>query len=123
MKAGAADFMGKPVRFTDVLQVLEAQLQLTWVNESKVDTEKSAADVPPPDAWVLPPEDDLRRLDKIALTGNVRKLREAVEELEHNPDWKPFCEPLLTFCAGYRLNAVRQNLRDALQELERRKTS
>lgn len=120
LKAGAANFMSKPIRFTDVLQMLEGQLHLTWINESSRDDEQSTADVPPPEEWVLPPLEEVRKLDEIARTGNVRKLREAVEALEATPEWKPFCEPLLTFCAGYRLNAVRENLKDAILELERR---
>ena len=120
LQAGAADFMGKPVRFTDLLQVLEAQLQLEWINEAAGESRGSAADVPKPEDWVLPPIKEIHALEDIVRTGNVRKLREALEKLEENPKWKPFCEPLLTFCAGYRLNTVREKLRDAKQELKRR---
>jgi hypothetical protein len=69
---------------------------------------------------VLPSVEEVHELEEICKTGNVRKLREALERLETDVSLKPFCEPLLTFCAGYRMNAAREHLEEARKELDRR---
>jgi signal transduction histidine kinase/FixJ family two-component response regulator len=114
LKAGACEFMGKPVRFTDLLQVLEAHLQLQWVNASEKRSEPVEIEQEVSGDITLPPLDQLQALQEIGKTGNIRKLREALEVLGKDAKWSPFCEPLLTMCAGYRLNAVQQKLEEAI---------
>ncbi len=116
---GAVDYMGKPVRFTDLLKVLETQLQLQWENEAEPGSvsEEGALGQDKPDApvEVVPQEEVLRELNSLAQVGNVRKLRERIESLQdENRDLIPFCETLLTMCASYRVNAVLQKLESHL---------
>lgn len=120
MSMGAVDFMTKPVRFTDLLKVLETQLELSWRNEGEGRSERSSGSdagggTEGEVAEVVPGEEILRELHTLAQVGNVRKLRSRIENLqEENREFVPFCESLLTMCASYRVNAVLQKLQTLL---------
>jgi signal transduction histidine kinase/DNA-binding response OmpR family regulator len=114
---GAADFMGKPLRFTDLLKVLETQLELNWKNEDEADEQEKSNIRESIEETAKPDISVLRDLETLAQSGNVRKLRERLELIQQTDrEFRSFCEPLLTLCASYRLNAVLQSIQRLIKQ-------
>jgi len=120
LSAGAAAFLGKPVRFTDLLNLLEEHLGVVWTEEEERDETEAAKEVSGPlTGHKLPDASRLLDIRELARAGNVRELKNHLEGLrEAVPEYAEFCEQLLTLCQGYRINAVLDSLEDSLKRKE-----
>ncbi|MCC5846218.1 MAG: response regulator [Verrucomicrobia bacterium] len=110
LTAGAVDVLSKPIRFMDVLEVLQKHLSVEWVYGDKV---RNAVEEPPDtdEEMVMPPEPVLRQLLSFARAGDVRKLRETVAYMRgQEPQLDRFCRLISGLCANYQMNALVETL-------------
>lgn len=106
LTAGAADVLSKPVRFMDVLEVLQKHLGMEWTYGDSRKPE-AEAETGPEEPMVMPPEPVMRQLLNFARAGDVRKLRETVEYMRgQEPQLDRFCRLVAGHCANYQMNAL-----------------
>jgi CheY-like chemotaxis protein len=106
LAAGAVDVLSKPIRFMDILEVLQKHLSLEWIYG---DQKKAAPEEPldSGEAIQLPPEPVLRQLLDFARAGDVRKLRETAAYMRgQEPQLDRFCRVVSGLCANYQMNAL-----------------
>jgi signal transduction histidine kinase/DNA-binding NarL/FixJ family response regulator len=100
--AGASAFLAKPIDRHLLLQELGLQLALTWIEAPHPSPPAQAV----PDL-VAPPQADLEELHRLALTGNMRALRErAIQISSQSSACKPFCDKLLQLAGSYQSKAI-----------------
>lgn len=88
--AGCDDFLTKPLHFDEVLDRLQAHLELEWTYESLTffNFDEDPEDTRP---IVLPHRETLHNLLKLADLGNITGIQEILEDLNHqNPEFEPF---------------------------------
>ncbi|HAA31300.1 MAG TPA: hypothetical protein DCE56_30815, partial [Cyanobacteria bacterium UBA8553] len=88
LAAGCNDFISKPIRIEELLERLKRHLRLEWVYESKENCEESNVDFGEsrfsinPAVMVIPPDEKMKVLYKLALIGDVIALQEKATKLE-----------------------------------------
>ncbi len=93
LKAGAVDFLVKPVQAEELLEKLSQHLPIQWIYETESLTgsnQKSASQ-----EWVIPPAELLDELFNLALRGNLKEITkkaEAIGELDSN--YLPFASKI-----------------------------
>lgn len=105
LSAGAVDVLGKPLRFMDLLQLLQKHLGVEWIYGDQA----APAAEPPADSaeMCFPPDPVMRQLLNFARAGDVRKLRETVEYMRgQEPQLDLFCRKISDFCSNYQINAM-----------------
>ncbi len=124
LAAGAAEFMPKPLRYGDLLKVLETLLSIEWeLRDSGAADKAPGADAAAREALEIPPLEVLEALLGLALAGNVRQLREQAELLSRGESrYRPFAEQLLALSATYQINAIQALLRRHLPKREETQT-
>ena len=81
--------------------LLSLQLGISWT----VDATTTVVDAPP--ALVAPPPADLEELHQLALTGNMRAIRERAAALATaDAAFKPFCDKLQQLAGSYQSKAI-----------------
>jgi signal transduction histidine kinase/CheY-like chemotaxis protein len=106
LAAGAADVLGKPVRFMDVLRILQRFLEIEWIYGDS-NLEGGEAPVPTDEPVTPPPDPVLRQLLSFARAGDIRKLRETVDYMRgQEPRLDPFCRKVSSLCSNYQMNAL-----------------
>ena len=99
---GCDDYLPKPFREEELLEVLQRQLDLTW--ERKIPTDAS-------DGHALPDAAEARQLLAYARRGDATGLRTALKKLaKARPEVRGFVEELDRIAAGYRMREVRTRL-------------
>jgi CheY-like chemotaxis protein len=106
LAAGANAFLSKPIDREALLDLIAARLGLAW--------QYGAAPPPGPQAdevdaepLLAPPADELRVLHTLALTGNMRSLRERAAHLVRlDSRYRPFGDKLNALAAGYQSKAI-----------------
>jgi CheY-like chemotaxis protein len=84
LEAGASAFLAKPIQSEELLQLLQTQLQLTWIYDQPVaaatTTGKSRTTIDP--ANLAPPSpDNLELLRDLAMSGRLQLLKQKVRDL------------------------------------------
>lgn len=111
---GASAFLPVPARLADVLELLGHHLGIAWEESgherAPPSPEASPEDIP------CPPREVLEKFLALARTGNVRLLRESVERFRRESSaYTEFCNQLVSFCAGYQINAMTEWLRERIE--------
>ncbi|SFU87035.1 ATP-binding protein [Pseudoduganella namucuonensis] len=106
LAAGASAFVAKPIEQEVLLRTLEAQLGLRWVYEAAPapeDEEDGEEPEPPP----LPPPEEMAVLHRLALTGNMRKIRQHADHLKQlDPRYAWLARRLHSLAANYQSKAI-----------------
>lgn len=107
LRAGAADVLSKPVRFVDLLEVLQKRLAVEWTYEAPQQDAPLQAPIDAVDNLLRPPDPVLRQLLGFARAGDVKRLRETVDYMRgQEPQLDPFCRRMSDLCANYQMNAL-----------------
>jgi PAS domain S-box-containing protein len=105
LSAGANDFLAKPFRLPQLLDLLGHHLQLEWMIEPAGD------EAPPPASSSLPvlppPRGDLDSLYDLAMQGDVRGIINQAERLRRG-GYAPFADVLLALANGFKIKELRQ---------------
>jgi PAS domain S-box-containing protein len=116
LEAGCDGFLAKPIHRDALLAQLAALLDLTWLR-----AEPRAATEPDSEAsvWELPQADELAVLLRMAQQGDVKALRDGVDQLEaRNGVYAPFCAELRSWAKQYRLKQIRSHLEALLAAMQ-----
>ncbi len=102
LEAGASAFLAKPIQSEELLQMLQTQLQLTWIYDQPIaaattTTGKSRTTIDP--ANLAPPSpDNLELLRDLAMSGRLQLLKQKVRDLTQadqcSPDFAAVIEQL-----------------------------
>ncbi|MEO1295445.1 MAG: CHASE2 domain-containing protein [Cyanobacteria bacterium J06636_16] len=111
-EAGAVAFLPKPIQIEDLLQTLEAQLDLTWeygpVDAAKVSSAITSEEI---GSITAPSPEDIDRLHLLAMTGNLDGIDEQLDCLEfENPALQPFASELRELTSSFQVKSIRQFL-------------
>lgn len=107
LEAGCDDFLSKPVRFEDLLSLLEQHLDLIWEDAP------SSQETPPTQTQLLalPPDDELQALISAANIGDILDVRDRLARLERSdPSLSSFVQSLEEFSNAFRIDLIREKL-------------
>jgi signal transduction histidine kinase/DNA-binding NarL/FixJ family response regulator len=113
MAAGANAFIAKPIDRKRLLEQVEAQLGLHWIVDERVST------VPPlepsDEPLVTPPLAELEVLHRLAMSGNMRRIREEAAQLAaREPRCQRFAERLQALAGAYQTKAILNLVKEQL---------
>ncbi len=107
---GCQAFVGKPVLESELMEALQRNLGLQWVNYRS-----AAAILPsrPTDQFARLGEEDRAELIRLARLGHVHGLQRVLERmLEQDPTLRACCEQVRAFVAQYDIESLLEHLTD-----------
>ena len=118
-QVGCHAFLPKPVRFEQLLELLETHLQLEWIYEQdlKIQTKKPEKNknsvYPVYDLMVIPPQQEIAILLDLAMRGDIGEILEKITELEKlDHEFTQFTQKIRSLSESFQ----EQNLLQCLQE-------
>ncbi|WFB34816.1 ATP-binding protein [Kiritimatiellota bacterium B12222] len=117
LRAGANAFVGVPIRFADLLEILREELSLVWI-EGDSPVQKDNAPIQKVTMSEIPPPIELlEELLELSRSGNVRQLKVRLQEIQDDDhQTTSFCSRMLSLCAHYRVNAILKELETLVEE-------
>jgi hypothetical protein len=117
LAAGCDDFLPKPFRDTELVQILGRQLELEWTHAS----DASNAPVAATESDGLPDPADLSALLDAARRGAIGELRLLLGALGKNrPDCAKFTGRITAMAQAYEMERIRIYLEQALGHVNQR---
>jgi signal transduction histidine kinase/FixJ family two-component response regulator len=105
MAAGVKAFLTKPIELAPLLQEIGRLLNLTWIRESPQEPTRSGGDRI--ESTGIPDPAHMKPLLELAKAGNMRAIREKVEELAIlNECYRPFADRIAELALGYQSKAL-----------------
>jgi signal transduction histidine kinase/DNA-binding response OmpR family regulator len=116
--AGANLFLPKPVQAEVLLQILQEQLNLTWVYEQATIPDTASTTEPLQTQDVIPPASEIvQRLHDLLMDGDTQEILSMVAELaESNPSMAPFSEQVTQLAARFQLKQLQTLLEHYLAQ-------
>lgn len=115
LAAGAAEVVGKPLRFFSVMELFHKHMGLEWITGGSRETPDPADPQSPAEDISVPPEPMLRQLLSLARAGNIRRVKEQTETLlQQNSEWETFGQHILKMTGNYQVNALVEWLQQRL---------
>ncbi len=125
LAAGCNDFISKPIRIEELLERLKRHLRLEWVYESKENCEESNVDFGEsrfsinPAVMVIPPDEKMKVLYKLALIGDVIALQEKATKLEQLEEkFKPFAAELHQLAKNFQVKKLQEFIKQYMTSNE-----
>jgi signal transduction histidine kinase/CheY-like chemotaxis protein len=116
LAAGATAFLPKPIAREDLLDLIAARLGLEWEYIERPEA-LPELDGDAVTTLVAPSSDELRVLHRLALTGNMRTLRERAARLATlDPRLQPFGDRLSALASAYQSKAILALVKQHLDE-------
>jgi len=113
--AGCDDFLGKPVMFEELLRMLAAQLDITWLTADQTpiaENETLVESAPSPAAIALPPE-LAAQLSVASERGDIRAVIRLLDQLaERDPRYGSFVEQLRQMAKNFQVDEIANILRN-----------
>ncbi|OCR02129.1 hypothetical protein BCD67_22845 [Oscillatoriales cyanobacterium USR001] len=123
LDAGANAFLPKPVEVSELFNLLEKQLGVSWVYaepKTAESTTKLSGQNSSNESLVIPPLETLEILHDLAKKGNLKGIIKQAEELKKlNEQWIPFAEKISEMAKGFQ----EKQLRVFLDEHQAKSTS
>ena len=106
--AGANLFLPKPVQAEVLLQILQEQLNLTWIYEQATIPDPASKTEPLQTQDVIPPASEIvQRLHDLLMDGDTQEILSMVAELaESNPSMASFSEQVTQLAARFQLKQL-----------------
>jgi CHASE2 domain-containing sensor protein/nitrogen-specific signal transduction histidine kinase/DNA-binding NarL/FixJ family response regulator len=109
LAAGAAQFLPKPIQFTDLLATLESLLAVQWVYADPLAT-PPATDASL--AMVAPSPSVIEMLYHLSMMGDVESIEGTLRALvAENPQFVPFATEIHNLAASFQTGKIRQFLK------------
>lgn len=119
-EAGSNDFITKPFRLQQLIDLLGKHLGIEWVYEESGEPVPEPGDVTAGpaqrDGMIVPPPNTLSLLFDLAMRGNILAITARAEELAAEPHYVPFATHLRALAKGFKLKQIREFVRHAMQE-------
>ncbi len=108
LKAGANDFLPKPVQAERLLQTLEQCLSLTWIYDESRETEPTyGTEVSQVDEMVPPDSDVLQMMLTLLQDGDIQRIIEVLEEcMAADKTVAPFAQQALQLANSFQLQRL-----------------
>ncbi|NDJ59564.1 MAG: PAS domain S-box protein [Chloroflexi bacterium] len=121
LSAGSDDFLAKPFRLTQLLNLLRTHLALEWIYDGAVPSKLPSADVSltvPTDAHIaLPTPADLDRLLDLAKRGNIGGITAQAEQIRAaDSRYAPFADKLLRLARGFKMREIEAFVKQSIEE-------
>ncbi|HEX5687566.1 MAG TPA: ATP-binding protein [Ideonella sp.] len=105
-RAGADEFMSKPVNQGVLLEKIGEHLGLTWVYET-LPSGEGATGGTATQQLAAPPASEISALYQLALEGNMRDIRQRADHIEAiDQKYKPFADRLRILAKSYQSKAI-----------------
>ncbi|MEM8829221.1 MAG: ATP-binding protein [Cyanobacteria bacterium P01_G01_bin.19] len=121
LKAGANDFLPKPIQKDVLLQTLQQQLDLEWVYDQKTMAKKARVEVNkttqiPQSIPIIPPSpEDVAILHDLSRKGLLNDLIQEIERIEAlDPKFLPFGKTLREYAKGFKLRQIKTFIEEYL---------
>jgi signal transduction histidine kinase/CheY-like chemotaxis protein len=116
LDAGAVDFLPKPVQADQLLEMLQAYLEIEWVYEPLVKQSKTQIisssypqGVAPSPKIVSPAIEQLTELHHLALAGRLNTLKAHLEDLERsNTQYTPFVRAISQLIEEFQVDKIQK---------------
>ena len=111
LEAGCDDFVAKPLQASELLDKIANHLRLDWVYEEE---EPQAYDEAP---LIAPPSDALAALYDFAQKGQIRGIKEEIDNLERmGGEYTPFVSQVKEMVEGFQLKELCDLLKQYLEK-------
>ena len=121
LKAGANDFLPKPIQKDVLLQTLQQQLDLEWVYDQKTMVKQARVEVDkatliPQSIPIIPPSpEDVAILHDLSRKGLLNDLIQEIERIEAlDPKFLPFGKTLREYAKGFKLRQIKTFIEEYL---------
>ncbi|OCQ97994.1 hypothetical protein BCD67_02385 [Oscillatoriales cyanobacterium USR001] len=122
LDAGANAFLPKPVQVSELFNLLEKQLGLSWVYEKstqKVPTMTNSQEKSVTTELIVPPLAVMESLHDLVMKGNLKAIIREMEELKNSdPQLVAFAEQVCELAKGFQEKKLRAFLAQYKQEKE-----
>ena len=114
-EAGASSFMAKPLKFDQLLSIIEQYLDLQWLEadgspRSLLAEQPSAVHNISSPVMAVPSVEILRELEQFIMQGDIRGSISYLSSLEHQPELMPFIEQVKQLAESCQLKKLKQFL-------------
>jgi CheY-like chemotaxis protein len=118
LSAGCNDFLTKPIRERDLLDMLATHLPIQW--RYSEEEEDGTADTQSPHSYAaLPSLNDLRQLYEASTIGDIHHLSRQLEQLiAQDAELLPFVEDMQTLLNTFQIDQIHQQLKQLLEHAE-----
>jgi response regulator of citrate/malate metabolism len=101
LKAGCNAFLPKPIKVERLFEYLQRYLSVEWIYEDVVSSTVSTAPL------ILPSQEIIENLFELAMSGDVRTIKEQVANLaEQDQKFEPFATKLNQFIKRFEVNKM-----------------
>ncbi|MEP1062031.1 MULTISPECIES: response regulator [Cyanophyceae] len=120
LDVGGDDFLAKPVEFSELFKLLAIHLNLKWIYEMTAASDSQLAPATasqPSEGTMLPSAVELKTLLDLAQKGNLKRLREHIEQLVHsNHHYAGFAAQVLQLAKQFKAEEIEALLQQYLSE-------
>jgi len=110
--AGADAFLAKPIDRNRLLEQIAEQLGLQWILEAPASHAQPHGEGA--DSLVAPPLAELEVLHRLAMSGNMRRIREQASQLALDPRYRRFADRLQELASAYQTKAILSLVKEQL---------
>ena len=123
-QSGCNSFLPKPIRFEQLLELLEVHLELEWIYEqssrpnivTKESVEENSAEDYSQSSMITPPDEELNLLLDLAKQGNIARILERAELLEKtNSQYLPFARTLRQLGENFQERKIREFIEESIE--------
>jgi CheY-like chemotaxis protein len=106
LAAGASAFVAKPIEQERLLKAIGEHLAVQWTYQ-EIGEEGELPPTGPADQIVIPPQEEMDVLHRLALAGNMRDIRDRANYLKDlDPRYEPFVRRLQSLAQRYQSEAI-----------------
>ncbi|MBP7554082.1 MAG: Cache 3/Cache 2 fusion domain-containing protein, partial [Spirochaetes bacterium] len=114
--AGADDFIGKPVRYKELLGKIEANIDIEWIRNNP-DADGKSGEESAESPLIYPPSDDIEELLESAMRGEVKKINEWITKIKAKDiKYSSFCDKIGSFAKNYKIKSIIALIRKNLNQ-------
>jgi len=117
LEAGFNEFLAKPFQVEDLLNLIRVYLKLDWIYEDGIrDEQRERFSLEP---IIPPPQEELTDLYKIAMIGQITKLRKHVNNIEAtDPKFIPFAARIRQFAKEFQIEEIQEFIQQYMKNEE-----
>ena len=109
-------FLHKPVDLTELLSLLEDNLEIEWIYSAQPDVTPPRPTNPAIDlnSIAIPPLDRLNLFLTLIKQGNIWELQQLALQLQTQPEYEPFANRIIELAQRFQIKKLRQFIQQAM---------